>query len=106
MYVADTGNHKIRKITSSGVTTVVGTGSSGSSGDNGLAASALLNLPYGIDIDTLGNLYIADTYNARIRFVNIYTNIITTIVASYVPQYIDVDNYGNFYFTDINADKL
>jgi hypothetical protein len=82
IYVADTGNDKIRKITvsTSLVSTIVGTSSAGYNGDNIKATTAQLNAPYGVDIDSLGNLYIADTGNNRIRFVNITTNIITTSI--------------------------
>jgi hypothetical protein len=112
IYVADTGNDKIRKVTilspvaSSTVSTLVGTSSAGYNGDNILAVNARLNAPSGIDLDTLGNLYIADTGNNRIRFVNITTNIITTLTTGYTPQYIDVDKYGNSYFTDQNTNRL
>ena len=66
LYVADYGNHLIRKIViSTGVvTTVAGTGSSGSA--NGTGTSASFNLPYGITIDGT-NLYVADTFNYLIR---------------------------------------
>jgi len=66
LYVADYGNHLIRKIViSTGVvTTLAGTGSSGSA--NGTGTSASFNLPYGITIDGT-NLYVADTFNYLIR---------------------------------------
>jgi uncharacterized protein (TIGR03437 family) len=82
VYIADSGNHVIRKLTpSSGstytISTVAGTGSTpGFGGDGGPATSAFLNNPRGVAVDAAGNLYIADTFNGRIREVingTIYT---------------------------------
>jgi DNA-binding beta-propeller fold protein YncE len=63
-YIADTRNNRIRKVMPTGIiSTVVGNGTSGFSGDGGLATAAQLNLPKGVAVDALGNLYIADTDN-------------------------------------------
>jgi sugar lactone lactonase YvrE len=83
LYIADTDNNVIRKITASTgiITTVVGNGTAGFGGDH-LAAtnpSVELNGPWGITVDANGNLYIADTANQRIRRVDAITNIITTV---------------------------
>lgn len=70
LYVADTGNNRIRKIATDGViATVAGTGSAGFSGDDGPAVEASLNTPRGLAFDKSGNLYIADTGNNRVRKV-------------------------------------
>jgi len=71
LYIADTSNHKIRRVnTSTGViTTVAGTGSSGSQGDNGPATSARLNSPSDLAWDVAGNMYVADRGNNKIRRV-------------------------------------
>jgi sugar lactone lactonase YvrE len=70
LYIADTGNHRIRKVTSAGViNTVVGTGTRGFAGDNGPAVSAQLAVPYDVAVDAAGNLFIADTGNSRVRRV-------------------------------------
>lgn len=73
LYIADTGNNAIRKISAATgiITTVAGSlnGTQGFAGDGGLATSAELNSPQGITIDSGGNLYIADTGNQRIRKV-------------------------------------
>ena len=70
LYIADSGNHRIRKVDTAGViTTVAGTGSSGDSGDGGAAAAAQLDLPRGVGVDAVGNLYIGDTFNSRVRKV-------------------------------------
>jgi uncharacterized protein (TIGR03437 family) len=68
LYVADTGNHRVRLITPDGVIhTIAGVGTPGYSGDKGAAASAQLNLPAGLVLDGSGALYIADTGNQRVR---------------------------------------
>lgn len=69
LYVADTENHAVRAIElgSGTIRTVAGTGEPGFSGDAGPAASAQLNRPHGVAIDTKGVLYISDTFNNRIR---------------------------------------
>ncbi|MFN4152311.1 MAG: hypothetical protein ACK4IX_15325, partial [Candidatus Sericytochromatia bacterium] len=62
IYISDSGNNKIRKVDTSGViTTVVGTGSSGSTGDGGQATSAQLNNPSSVFVDLSGNIYISDS---------------------------------------------
>ena len=67
LYVSDTGNNTIRKITSAGVVTTIA-GTAGSSGSTDAAgSSARFNSPYDIDIDAAGNLYIADRGNNSIR---------------------------------------
>lgn len=68
LYIADSGNQRIRKVTSSGtITTVAGTGTRGFSGDGGPALHADLDFPSGIAVGANGDLYIADTGNNRIR---------------------------------------
>ena len=70
VYIADTGNSRIRRVTPAGtISTVAGNGTSGFGGDNGAATSAQLYTPTGIAVDLAGNLYIADFNNNRIRKV-------------------------------------
>src|SRR5205809_1312814 len=70
VFVADTNNGKIRKITSGGIlTTAAGNGGWGSSGDGGSAVSARLAGPGGVDLEAAGNFFIADTGNHEIRKV-------------------------------------
>ena len=52
LYIADTGNSRVRKVSNGVITTVAGTGTAGFSGDNGPATSAQLNAPYGIALDS------------------------------------------------------
>ncbi len=84
MYIADTYNNRIRKVTvSTGIiTTIAGTDTASYSGDNGRALSAALNYPHGVSIDSSGDVYIADTYNQRVRKVTTSTGIITTIAGT------------------------
>ncbi|MEO8097791.1 MAG: hypothetical protein ABI811_08830 [Acidobacteriota bacterium] len=68
IFVSDSGNNRIRKITSDGVIrTVAGTGTYAYGGDGGTGLQASLALPQGLAVDTGGNLYIADLGNSRIR---------------------------------------
>jgi uncharacterized protein (TIGR03437 family) len=117
LYIADTGNHKIRRIAVNGIiTTVAGTGFAGFFGDGGLATSAQLNNPTGVAVDAAGNLYIADKTNFRIRMVSA-TGTITTIAGKSSSGYsgdggpatsaqlkfptgVAVDNSGNVYVAD------
>lgn len=71
IYVADTENSCVRRVATDGeVSTVAGQCEKrGFEGDGGPATEALINRPYGIALDGEGNLYIADTYNHRIRVV-------------------------------------
>ena len=71
LFIADTGNNRIRKVDPTGmITTVAGNGSSGYSGDGGLATNASLVFPSGVAVDASGNLFIVDSDNNRIRKVN------------------------------------
>ncbi len=71
LYIADTGNNEVREIVAAtgNIVLVAGNGTAGYSGDGAAATSAMLNGPLGVTLDTSGNLYIADTDNARIREV-------------------------------------
>ncbi len=95
------------------LTTIAGTGAVGYSGDNGPATSASLYNPTIVKLDSVGDVYIADFYNHRIRKVTISTGIITTIAGSggtgsfsgdngpataaelYNPEGVSVDAAGN-----------
>ena len=71
LYIADTGNHRIRKVDASGnISTIAGTGTPGFSGDGGPATAAELNWPRMVALDGAGNLYIPDNQNHRIRKVD------------------------------------
>jgi sugar lactone lactonase YvrE len=94
LYIADSANNRIRMVDARGIiTTVAGTGQPGFSGDGGPAASAQLNLASMVEdshasiaLDAQGNLYISDSYNARIRMIDRH-GIITTFAGSGEPAY-------------------
>ena len=70
LYLSDAGNHRVRTVTPSGIiSTIAGNGNSDFSGDGGPATQAALDRPSSTAIDPDGNLYIADSYNQRIRRV-------------------------------------
>lgn len=118
LYIADTGNNVIRKIDPSGrISTVAGNGQPGYKGDRGIATAALLNTPYSVAVDLIGNVYIADSNNAVVRKVDAH-GIITTfagnglfkhagdggpaISASLIsPAGIAADSAGNVYVSDM-----
>jgi uncharacterized protein (TIGR03437 family) len=67
LYIGDSGNNCVRKASNGVIATVAGNGTFGFSGDNGPPTSAQLANPYGVAIDSAGNLYIGDSGNSRIR---------------------------------------
>jgi hypothetical protein len=73
-------NFVVRLDTRGGLTLVAGNGSTGYSGDNGPATLASLNAPAGIAVDSVGNLYIADVLNNRIRKVS--HDVVTTVAGN------------------------
>lgn len=123
VYVTDNGNHRIRKINTSGViNTVAGNGTGGYIGDGMAATSSELDFPGGATIDGNGNIYIADYLNSRIRFVNT-SGIISTIAGTGVAGYsgdgivptsaeinnavdITIDTKGNLYIADYNNSRI
>ncbi len=96
LFVAETGNHVVRKIDkiSGTITTVAGNGVAGYSGDGGLAILASLNMPRSMLPDAAGNLYIADTMNRRVRKVSA-TGLITTVAGNGEAGFSEVDENGN-----------
>lgn len=116
IYIADSGNHRIRRVDASGIiTTVAGNGQYGNSGDGGPAIQAMLSRPSGVAVDSSGNVYIAENYQIR----KVDTNGIITTVAgngqycyncggiggpatgiSISPTSVAVDSSGNLYITD------
>ena len=110
IYIADTGNNRIRKVDFNGIiSTVVGTETSGYNGDDILATSAQLSGPTDLCIDKLGNIYIADTENHRIRKVGL-DGIITTIAGTGSAGYTGDGFQATFsqlsYPTDVYLDYL
>src|SRR5205814_7961110 len=89
LYIADTGNHEIRKVSAATgiITTVAGNGSPGSSGDAGAATSARLNSPRGIAVAANGDFYIGDRSNNKVRKVTALTGLITTYAGTGTAGY-------------------
>ena len=81
LYISDNLHAKIKKVDTAGIiTTIVGTGVEGYSGDGGLAADARIRKPVGLDFDQNGDLFIADRGSHRIRKIDMTTGIITTYI--------------------------
>jgi len=123
LYVPQCTFDAVRKIDTKGIiTTVAGTGTTGFSGDSGLATSAQLNCPSGVTIDAAGDFFIADTFNNRIREVNaqgIITTIAGTGTAGYsgddgpaiaaevsIPNDVVLDPAGDLYIADEGNNRL
>lgn len=82
LYISDLFNYRIRKVNASGyISTVAGNGNGGFSGDGGLATAATVFGTADVAVDAHGNLYIADSYNSRVRVVN-RSGIIETFAGS------------------------
>lgn len=70
LFIADAANQRIRTVSSAGIiNTVAGTGTSGYSGDGGLATNAQFNMPFGIAVDSRGRIYVGDSDNDAIRLL-------------------------------------
>ncbi len=82
LYIADQSNNRVRQLEliSGVITTVVGTGESAYNGDGGLGPETALAGPSGLAVDQEGNLYIADTFNSRIRKWDRHTGTVETVV--------------------------
>ena len=94
IYFADTLNNRVRKVTvkTGEITTIAGTGSGGYNKDRIASTDATLFNPYDVAFDGIGNVYIADTFNHRVRKVDAVTGLITTIAGTG-----DCGNYENYY---------
>ena len=87
LYVAEQPNHLIRKISAAGIiTTVAGNGTQGFSGDGGPATKASLDGPFGVAVDRVGNVYLTDSRNERIRWVHL-DGTITTVAGNGTPGF-------------------
>ncbi len=123
VYIADRDNHRVRKVDTAGrISTVAGTGTAGFSGDGGLATQAGLDHPYGVAVDAVGDVYITDSYNNRVRKVDTAGRISTvagTGTAGFSgdgglatqagldhPYGVAVDAFGDVYITDSYNDRV
>ncbi|MBC7554864.1 MAG: hypothetical protein H7257_12905, partial [Taibaiella sp.] len=123
VYISDVTNQRIRKVNGSGIiTTVAGSGTVGFSGDGGQATNAAFAYPTGAVTDGIGNLYIADQSNNRIRKVDA-SGVVTTIAGTgsagfsgdggpataatmNQPYSMAVDGSGNVYIGDRNNSRI
>ena len=125
VFIADFINSRVREIVKAtgDIVTVAGTGTTGYSGDGGPATSATLSEPSGVAVDASGNLFIADTYNYRIREVVKATGNIITIAGNGSttdsgdggpatsagisgPWGVAVDASGNVYIADYSGQRI
>ena len=97
LYIADSGNNRIRKVWTDGtITTIAGNGVAGYGGDGAAAANSQISNPMGLALDSTGNLYIADNGNNAIR--KIATNgLISTVTQIDAPLGLAIDGGGNLY---------
>jgi len=123
LYIADTNNNVVRKVAKNGIiATIAGNGTAGSNGDGSAATSAQLNGPMGLALDAAGNLYIADSQNARIRKVS-SSGAISTVAGNGTPGYggdgaaatsaqlnfptgVTVDSAGNLFIADFSNNRI
>jgi len=115
LFIADYNNDRIREVNASGViTTIAGNGTPGFSGDGGPALAAEVNVPNDVDLDSAGNLYIADSGNNRVRKIDT-TGIITTVVGGLnnagsagvnAPSALAFDLKDNLYFSDTGNNAI
>jgi sugar lactone lactonase YvrE len=119
VYVADTNNHRIRKITPAGmVTTLAGNSEQGYA--DGTGTEAQFSLPAGVAVDGKGNVYVADIRNHRIRKIT-PAGIVTTLAGNgeqgyadgtgteaqfYAPNGVAVDRKGNVYVADTGNNRI
>lgn len=88
LFIADDYNHCIRKVNTSGIiTTVAGNGTAGFSGDGGQATAANMDLTSGVAVDAIGNIYVTDYNNSRVRKITATSGIITTLAGTGVFNY-------------------
>jgi hypothetical protein len=122
VYIADVFNYRIREVSGGIINTVAGNGTAGYSGDGGLATSAEVNQPRDVAVDALGNLYIADDGNSRIRMVNTsgvistfagngssgYSGdgVLATTASLYYPIGVVVDAIGDVLIADMGNSRI
>ncbi|MBZ5619228.1 MAG: hypothetical protein LAQ69_10975 [Acidobacteriia bacterium] len=123
IYVADTGNNVVRRVSKAGaIAAFAGNGTAGSNGDGSAATGAQLSAPMGLAVDASGNLYIADSQNAKVRKVST-SGAISTVAGNGTPGYggdgaaatgaqlntpigIAVDAAGNLFIADFSNNRI
>jgi sugar lactone lactonase YvrE len=122
LYISDSGHNRVREVTTAGIIKAfAGTGAYGSGGDGGQATSAQLSVPTGLAVDALGNVYIADSFNSKVREVS--GGIITTFAGTgsfgysgdggkatkaklSLPTGIGVDPSGDVFISDTGNSRI
>lgn len=123
VYIADSADNRIRKVTTDGkIATIAGTGVPSWTGDGGAATSATLNGPYGVWVDKSGNVYIADLSNQVVRMIST-SGTISTVAGNNYPSHtgdggpatsasmtwpfsVVGDNAGNLYISAANDNRV
>ncbi len=125
LFIADTYNNRIREVVKStgAMITIAGTGATGYSGDGGPATSAMLNSPFGVAVDSSGNVYFSDQGNNRVREIVKSNGTIITVAGTGTAGYngdgmlatsarlnqpngIAVDASGNLYISDWHNNRI
>ena len=84
LYVADAGNHRIRRLARSGtITTIAGVGRRGFGGDGGAAGAGVLHFPQAVAVDAQGHIFVADTNNHRIRWIGPTADAVSPLPVSF-----------------------
>jgi uncharacterized protein (TIGR03437 family) len=122
LYISDTLNHRIRMVDMNGhINTIAGNGMVGNTGDGGPAINASMTDPWGIAVDSSGNIYFADWLNNSVRKINAAGVISTiagggkgglgdggpaTIATLFAPEGIALDGSGNLYIADYSNNRI
>ena len=124
LFIADTENHRILRLGSDGkIVVIAGNGAKAFEGDGEIAVNAALNTPKSLVVDEIGNIYVADSGNNRIRKIDATSKIITTIVGTGEvgfggdggmatraqlkdPSSIILNKSGNLYIADTQNDRI
>jgi uncharacterized protein (TIGR03437 family) len=123
LYIADSGNHAIRKVNPAGIiSTIAGSGARGYGGDNGPAILAWFYAPSSVAADSAGNVFVADTFNHRVRRVSA-EGVVTTIAGDGAPGFtgdggaaesarlrspasLGIDLGGRIYVADLDNNRI
>ena len=106
IYIADTVNNRVRKVSGGIITTIAGDGTNASGGDGGSAVSAQVSRPANVFVNGNGDLYIAELQGGSLRKVDVATGIISTISSTVEARDVFVDGDGNVFVASANQIRL